>query len=531
MKVMRILLALLGALLAVAGIVGAAYVGPDDTVVLDEHRVTAARGAPLVTVPSLFSYDDLRLTVRARSEGPVFLGAGEPVDVRDYVRDARVFEVTGINRDGSTRGARVNGEALPVAPERVGFWSEQAFGSGTQQLRLTGDEPFQLVVASQGRADAPVSLAVGATLPGLFWACLSVAAAGVLLLLVGLVWARLPVPVRVGAPLVSLALLVTGAVIVTVPSQRDYRSPTRPALRVADGEALVSDFAERRREARKRGFPPRLDATAWSRAFAGAALETQRVWTPLFRALPQSKPSIRRDFDTDDAWQRLEVLDMFEASTDAFPRYVVVALRTVPERKVGKADRRWARRNVELAVFTQRRSWQPWLMEAYVDVPNAQVPDVGEPAAPTDQVITRARRDFEALQTLWTDDAAAPRLKLGKDAREFARAERDLTREVDFIGRMEQVAYPHTGSSGSSDPWVVPTAGGWLAIGSARVEERVFAKPGMTVGFNQPYAAISGTEKSTNVTRNQLVTAALLIPRDSASRTQVIGTGWGLIED
>lgn len=72
MKVMRILLALLGAILAVAGLGGATYVGPDDTVVLDEHRVTAARGVPLVTVPSLLSYDDLRLTVRARSDGPVF---------------------------------------------------------------------------------------------------------------------------------------------------------------------------------------------------------------------------------------------------------------------------------------------------------------------------------------------------------------------------------------------------------------------------------------------------------------------------
>ena len=451
--------------------------------------------------------------------------------MRDYVRDARVFEVTGINRDGSTRGARVNGEALPAPPERVGFWRERASGSGTQQLRLTGDDPFQLVVATRGRADAPVFLAVGATLPGLFWACLSVAAAGVLLLLVGLLWTRLPGPVRIGAPLVSLVLIVIGTVVVTVPSERTYREPGQSALRKSDAEALVQDFARRRAEARKRGLPPRLDATAWSKAYTGAALETERATTSLFRALPRAKPAVRREYDTRDSWRRLTVVDVYSAGTASFPRYVVLTLRGTPEPGSSRADRRAHRRNVELVVFTQKRSWLPWLMEEAVHVPNAEVPEPGRPAPVTREPVARAARDLGALRELWTDDRPAPRLRLGDDARAFANSERDLAREVDFIGRMEQAAYPYVGSSGSSDPWLVPAKEGWLAIGTTRVTERLFAKPGMVIGFTQPTAALSGASQRASIDRDQLVTAALLLPRDPDARTQVIGTGWELIED
>ena len=174
---LSVLLGLLGAPLLLVGAGLAIAAGPDDVVMGKETPIQ--QGAAYST-PEAFAFDRLPVTVRVEAMGEAYVGVGNPVDVLDVVKGTKAVEIakTPLTR---VSGAAGSGESVPDASEAP-WWDETVSGSGTQELNVTlTGEPVSFLAAS--RDGAPIKLAFGYRLDGIFLVALGVAGFGALLLL------------------------------------------------------------------------------------------------------------------------------------------------------------------------------------------------------------------------------------------------------------------------------------------------------------------------------------------------------------
>ncbi|MFE6645786.1 hypothetical protein ACFVJS_04450 [Nocardioides sp. NPDC057772] len=174
---LAVLLGLLGAPLLLVGAGLAIAAGPDDVVMGKETPIE--QGAAYST-PEAFAFDRLPVTVRVEAMGESYVGVGNPVDVLDVVQGTDAVEIA---RTPLTRvsGAPGSGESVRDASQAP-WWYEKVSGSGTQELNVTLEgEPVSFLAAS--RDGAPIKLAFGYRIDGIFAVALGIAGFGALLLI------------------------------------------------------------------------------------------------------------------------------------------------------------------------------------------------------------------------------------------------------------------------------------------------------------------------------------------------------------
>lgn len=186
-----IVLAILGLPLFAAGVVGAIYIGPDDTVeIVDAHFDTEA--AVLATTPSVLGVAGPTLHVSADAgEADVFVGAAHPVHVDSYLADVAHETITEVGLGGEVTSATEDGpKPVPDAPpEGLGWWQGSSTGSGEQSISVElTEQPLRIVVMhAEPGAPLAVDVAAGAEVGGAFVVAVVVGVVG-LASLVGAFW-------------------------------------------------------------------------------------------------------------------------------------------------------------------------------------------------------------------------------------------------------------------------------------------------------------------------------------------------------
>lgn len=243
--VLSMLLGLLGAPLLLVGAGLAIAAGPDDVLMGKETPI--AQGAAYST-PEAFAFDRLPVTVRVEAMGEAYVGVGNPVDVLDVVKGTKAVEIakTPLTR---VSGAAGSGESVPDA-SAAPWWDESVSGSGTQELNVTlTGEPVSFLAAS--RDGAPIKLAFGYRLDGIFLVALGVAGLGALLLVGAVVllltrrrerqdqwqpprppasYAQPPHPAQPSYPTQPARPVLTGPTGPAGPMGPTWPAPTRPAM-------------------------------------------------------------------------------------------------------------------------------------------------------------------------------------------------------------------------------------------------------------------------------------------------------------
>lgn len=180
----------LGVLLALIGTGSAAFVGPDDTLMVGEKQVPErAAGLAVRTHPEITRFVNIDLLVRAEAEGGVFLASSHRVDTQSLLSGRRYFEITrmALNDVGGvvTKGPRATHRRL--RPDRITGWINQAEGDAEAELVVALDGTPLDVVAVPRQGDALVTFAIGAHVAGAFVIQVVVALTGLGMVLVG--WA------------------------------------------------------------------------------------------------------------------------------------------------------------------------------------------------------------------------------------------------------------------------------------------------------------------------------------------------------
>jgi|GEM_PF-726314 len=189
-KTLLVLAAVLGGLLLVVGSAVAVVFGPDDTAQAATSLLPSGVRAA-TTNPELLGYRNATLRVTAASSaGPVFVGAGNPIDVDSYLGDTRRLRLTTITPlDGATGSVR--GETTPpsVEPSSLDFWERSVHGPGAQSLTLELDGTPTSIAAVAAGERGTVTLTFGIVIAHAF-------VGGVGTALLGLILLSLPVLVR-----------------------------------------------------------------------------------------------------------------------------------------------------------------------------------------------------------------------------------------------------------------------------------------------------------------------------------------------
>lgn len=194
-RTLSVLMATLGTLMLLVGTVGAAIVGPDDTLMIGEKQVPErAKGVAVRTHPEITRFVNIDLLVRAEAEGGVFLASSHRVDTDDLLMGRRYFEVTrmALGDVGGvvTDGPRATRKAL--RPGQIVGWLDQTTGEREAELVVELDGAPIDVVAVPHRGNQRLTFSIGAHVRGAFWTQVAVVVTGVLMLLVAWVLRRWP---------------------------------------------------------------------------------------------------------------------------------------------------------------------------------------------------------------------------------------------------------------------------------------------------------------------------------------------------
>jgi len=275
--VLGLLLALVGLLVTIAGAVSAFWlVGPDSTIDTGEQHL-ASKGLALMTAPDLLDRHGPTLHVTAAgSKRPVFVGIGRDLDVSSYLGAAQYTRVVRLNLPPKFDTQEMKGGLAPLNPPTgLDWWTVKASGTGTQAVSWPmADGRYDVVVMNADGTPGPdAKVTLGVEVDGLFVTCLLVLLAGLVLLVGGLFLmfhrkrrppvVPLPVvppaaqydppayrsptyqgPVRRTAAVatgVSLLLVATGCASVP-PKNVSHEEVSRPAVTVADGQAVVKRY-------------------------------------------------------------------------------------------------------------------------------------------------------------------------------------------------------------------------------------------------------------------------------------------------
>lgn len=187
---LSLLLSTLGAVLVLIGTASAAFVGPDDTLMVGEKRVPErAAGLAVRTHPEVTRFVNIDLLIRAEAEGGIFLASSHRVDTADLLTGLSYYEVTRLSLGDVggvvTEGPRATRKAL--RPGRISGWLDQVEADREAELVVELDGTPVDVVAVPKRARDRVTFSIGAHVGGAFWIQVAVAVVGLLMVVAG--WA------------------------------------------------------------------------------------------------------------------------------------------------------------------------------------------------------------------------------------------------------------------------------------------------------------------------------------------------------
>jgi len=525
-RVLRALLALVALVLIVAGVATATYVGSDDTVFNKSAEVESG-GRPVVTVPDLFTYDGLRLTVRASAPGGVFLGTANGVDIADYTKDVSVFEVVRVERDGVS-GQLVDHEEqwLPAKPAALDIWTVHAAGDGTQELALDvdGDAPPRFVVMPTD-AKAPVTLSFGATIDGLFMTALVLALVGVVLLLLVIGWSRLArrrrrrsapgvaaertsyssVAQRLALPVVLLGMVGATGGCASLPEKVAYQPPTKVALTDDQAAALWQSYDKRNNAAIAAANPPTYDGSAWQEADTGPVLDHD-VFATMYDDLTRAK-------DRSEPGKHLPGA-VYSGSFTAYPMWAMTTSTTSD----GK------RSDVVFNLVTRESSVDPWLLHSNVAVPAKDLPKAVDGSVP-DEVSKRADLLGRSLMTYWRTEKTPTDQTIDAEITEpLEIAHKD---ERDSWIKDDLITSEYFGD-GDGRPRIVAVDAGYLAVTSFTLTTTLKAKAGHTITWNPPYDHLNSDLGSMTLVRKGVMITLTFLPADGG-KAKILGSAFGQI--
>lgn len=191
-KLVGVILAVVGLLVAAAGVAGVVLIGSDN--VMDSPATTLKIGdaKAVVSTPGLLAYEDTTMQVTAeRSGGQVFIGRAHPIDAKNYLSGAPTFGLTRVDGSG-VAGEPVKGDAgvSLTDPAKQTFWTDTATGSGKQSLDLELDgSPTQYVVIPIGEG-GDITMSSGVKIANAFALSIGAIVLGLLALVAGIVLMR-----------------------------------------------------------------------------------------------------------------------------------------------------------------------------------------------------------------------------------------------------------------------------------------------------------------------------------------------------
>ena len=212
--VLGIVLGLGGVLAIVAGAGILVLFGTNNTLESGAHPLRSSGSAllsPSADIQGLSSlssnFGTPTLEVEARTTGPgngVFVGVGPARQVDTYLTGASVTTITDLRLEpyGVTTQTRA-GTATPPPPAQQRFWTAEATGSPTANLRwrVTTDGSYRVVVM-RGDAGNPVTVQVrvGLTIPHIGDIGIGLLVGGVIVLIGGILLLVVGVRTRTGPP-------------------------------------------------------------------------------------------------------------------------------------------------------------------------------------------------------------------------------------------------------------------------------------------------------------------------------------------
>lgn len=527
MKAVRFLAGLVAVLLVVVGIAVAVVIGPDDT--WGGEPAAVPDGESVVTTsPDLLDVAGFELVVTAAAgEGDVFIGAGHPVHVENYVTDVARTRVTGLAPDGIGDSSAAKGErAYPsTPPSELSVWTEQVTGPGEQQVAvpLTEDAAVQVaVLPATAKGEAP-QVGFGYALPGIFVVGLVIALVG-LLLLAGVIvlgrrsrrGQRVPVGVssaesvpepdegptsRQPGSTMAQRVVTIGAVGVlvagcSVPRPVEHgETPGVVPLEQEDAQAMLDDYDERNNAAIKKSHSG--DASGWKLADTGPLLSIDETAAKL-NAVDQPKGA-PNSFDH-------QAGEVFESSQEAYP--LSTALATTDE---GSTED-----GVGLDVFEKESAAAPWKGRSGVWIPSKKdLPTAlsAEEATPSAEDLERAG-EVDALLERWIEKGKAPGLSVPKELKDV-RAE--LSESEKGIDRIAQSSGPWGGDEDRTAPGgsvrTIRVEEGLLVLTDQEWDCRAYLESGYEWKRPTKETKVYGEQHQSNVDKTSVaLSAAILVP-------------------
>lgn len=399
-KVIGVVVVIVGVLLAVAGGAVGVLFRSGDTVTTGSSTVPLDGAVALVSTAGVTAWSGGTLIVRASSStGPVFVGAGHPVDVRDYLGSRARVEIVSVGVSGVGTHA-VAGAGSPGAladPGAQTWWAAKASGAGSQELRVRLDgTPVQYAVLPATPDKASVTLTVAMRVAGARVA--GVVSAVVGLLLVGLGWwvlRRGRRPARevagsrrrrgmgVGMGVALLVPAVAGCGTVPRPTAAwDPATVAKQGLTSAQLPAMLKDY-DTRNNAAILATHTSGDPQAWGSADTGTLLDSDWYSTRYAAARGDSEPTVISGTHEGSL--------AYSPEFTAYPMFVAVPL-----------TERWSSGGSHdfVMVFTKKSSTAPWLgTSAYVSR-SQPLPAPATGAAATPTAADRARVEKAAQDVL-----------------------------------------------------------------------------------------------------------------------------------
>ncbi|WP_328330841.1 hypothetical protein OHA70_09850 [Kribbella sp. NBC_00382] len=410
MRVARIafglLLALVGLLITAAGGVAAFWlVGPDNTVDTGAQSL-ASKGLAVMTAPDLIDRHGPTLHVTATAAKPVFVGIGQDIDVASYLGGSQYTRIMHFDLPATFDSQQLTGTvaALP-APAGLDWWTAKANGPGKQSVGWQiADGRYDVVVMNaDGSPGVDAKVTFGVEIEGLFGTCLMVFGGGLLALFIGLLLMfvrrrRQPLPpVPVVKPLnlqpvmpytppadsprpssVRRAVGVATVVLLTAtgcsgipPKNVSQEVTTKPAVTLADGQAVMDRYAEVRGRVNQT-----RDAKLAESIEAGPRLEQSRAGAFISRKLDPAG----KDTASADSYEDIEI---------GAPEFAAYPMKFVSTAKLSTDPTRG-----QLGVWERKNAGSPWLLT------HAVFPLATENVPPMDGVRMPTKTDMAKLPLL-----------------------------------------------------------------------------------------------------------------------------------
>ncbi|MFX4285889.1 hypothetical protein ACQBJO_10895 [Janibacter sp. G349] len=528
MKALRLLTGLVATLLLLGGVAVAILLGPDDT--WRGEPAALPDSAPVIaTAPQLLNVAGIDLVVSARaSTGEVFVGAGHPVHVQDYLDGVTHTEIDELSADGVGGSQPRDGDrAYPAAPPAdLDVWEEQQVAQDvTVAVPLTEEAPVQVVALPAKAGGAAPEVGIGYGLPGAFVAGLVAAVVGLLLLVGTVVWGRRAKRARRTAPATApealaesapaqattvtrgatrvaavgvVAVLAAGC---SIPQQVDHgKAPGVVPLEAADAQAALDDYDVRNNAAIKASHTG--DGSRWRAADAGPVLAKDLVEA---KTNAVDRPTTKAVTFTH------EVEETFAAPQSAYPQWFVVSYTSSPDPES---------KGVGLSLQTRDHVTEPWrgYSSVWVDE-GAPTPLPPAQAAPSADDLERAEEVDDLLAT-WVEEGEAPGLQVTKELADH-RAEMNTTSRG--VSRFANSSDPWGGAEDRTAPGgsvrAVRVKEGLLVLTDQEWENRGYLEADFQWRLDATDKKVFPQQDETNVYgRDFALSAAILVPDSGDAR-------------